>query len=134
LLVGRAAVSPILISVAPEKVTLASAVAMSVTSYLALHVRDAKPALILVFLAGVAMAPVFPTTLAIVAKSFPRMTGTAIGFAITCGWLGLAVSSRIVGAIAGGDAKRLKKALLVIPAFSVVMIALNLAILSEVTK
>ena len=45
------------------------------------------------------------------------MTGTAIGFVITCGWAGLAVSSRIIGAIAGGDPLRLKKALLLIPAF-----------------
>jgi hypothetical protein len=74
------------------------------------------------------MAPVFPTTLAIVGDAFPRMTGTAIGFAITCGWIGLAVSSRIIGAIAGGDPKRLRKALLVIPGFSLVMVGLNLAI------
>ncbi|MGD0869953.1 MAG: MFS transporter [Bryobacteraceae bacterium] len=92
------------------------------------------PAWILVFITGVAMAPVFPTTLAIVGDAFPRMTGTAIGFAITCGWLGLAVSSRIIGAIAGGDPKRLKKALLVIPAFSVLMVAINLAILSALHK
>jgi fucose permease len=134
LLVGRVAVSPILITVPPEQVTLASAIAMAVTSYLALRVHDAKAAWILVFFAGVAMAPVFPTTLAIVGNAFPRMTGTAIGFAITCGWLGLAVSSRIVGAIAGGDPKRLKTALLVIPAFSVVMVVLNLAILSMLHK
>ena len=47
---------------------------------------------------------------------------------LICGWLGLAVSSRIIGAIAGGDPKRLKKALLVIPIFSLVMVAVNLAI------
>jgi fucose permease len=134
LLVGRVAVSPILITVPPATVTLVSAVAMALTSYLALKARTAKAAWILVFFAGVAMAPVFPTTLAIVGDAFPRMTGTAIGFAITCGWLGLAVSSRIIGAIAGGDPKRLKKALLVIPAFSVVMIAINLAILSALHK
>jgi fucose permease len=134
LLVGRVAVSPILITVPPATVTLVSAVAMAVTSYLALKARDVKTAWILVFMAGLAMAPVFPTTLAIVGDAFPRMTGTAIGFAITCGWLGLAVSSRIIGAIAGGDPKRLKKALLVIPAFSVVMIAINLAILSALHK
>lgn len=130
LLVGRVAVSPILITVPPATVTLVSAVAMALTSYLALSARTVKAAWILVFCAGVAMAPVFPTTLAIVGDAFPRMTGTAIGFAITCGWLGLAVSSRIIGAIAGGDPKRLKKALLVIPAFSVVMVAINIAILS----
>jgi fucose permease len=130
LLVGRVAVAPILITVPAATVTLVSAVAMAATSYLALKARTAKAAWILVFFAGVAMAPVFPTTLAIVGDAFPRMTGTAIGFAITCGWLGLAVSSRIIGAIAGGDPKRLKKALLLIPAFSVVMVAINLAILS----
>jgi len=128
LLVGRVAVSPILITVKPETVTLAAAILMAITSYVALNARDVKTAWILVFFAGVAMAPVFPTTLAIVAKAFPRMTSTAIGFAITCGWAGLAVSSRIIGGIAGGDPKRLKKALLIIPAFSVVMVAINLAI------
>jgi len=76
------------------------------------------------------MAPVFPTALAITGTAFPHMTGTAIGFVITCGWAGLAVSSRIIGAIAGGDPLRLKKALLLIPASSVLMVALNLAIWS----
>jgi fucose permease len=76
------------------------------------------------------MAPVFPTVLAITGTVFPQMTGTAIGFVITCGWAGLAVSSRLIGAIAGGDPLRLKKALLLIPEFSVVMVILNLGIWS----
>jgi fucose permease len=128
ILLGRVAVSPVLISVSPQRVTLVASAAMALTTWLALRARKVMSAWILVFLAGVAMAPVFPTTLAIVGNAFPRMTGTAIGFAITCGWLGLAVSSRIIGAIAGGDPKRLSKALLVIPAFSVIMVGLNLAI------
>ncbi len=130
MLVGRVAVSPVLISVPAINVTLAASIAMALTTWLALRARGVTGAWVLVFLAGVSMAPVFPTTLAIVGDAFPRMTGTAIGFAITCGWAGLAVSSRLIGAIAGGDPKRLKKALLVIPAFSVVMIGLNLAIRS----
>jgi len=40
------------------------------------------------------------------------------------------VSSRIIGAIAGGDPLRLKKALLLIPASSVLMLLLNIAIWS----
>jgi MFS family permease len=71
---------------------------------------------------------VFPTTLAIVGDVFPRMTGTAMGIVITSGWVGLAVSSRIIGSIAGGDPKRLKKALLLLPAMALVMIAVNLVL------
>jgi fucose permease len=101
---------------------------MAVTTYLMLHTTKPVVASVLVFIAGVSMAPVFPTTLAIVGTAFPRMTGTAMGIVITCGWVGLAVSSRIIGAIAGPDPRRLKKALLVIPASAVLMVGLNLAI------
>ena len=125
-----AAMSPILISMPPETVPMTASIAMAITTWLALRARGVTGAWILVFLAGVSMAPMFPTALAMVGDAFPRMTATAIGFAITCGWAGLAVSSRLIGAMAGGDPKRLKTALLVIPAFSVVMIGLNLVIRS----
>jgi hypothetical protein len=49
-----------------------------------------------------------------------------MGFAITCGWIGLAVSSPIIGYIAGRAS--LGNALLILPAFSVAMIVVNLAI------
>lgn len=130
LLIGRVAVSPILISVPAVNVTLAASVAMAVTTYLAIRTANPTVAGILVFLAGVSMAPVFPTTLAMVGDAFPKMTSTAMGMVIASGWLGLAVSSRIIGAIAGGDPERLSKALLVIPAFSAVMIVLDLAVRS----
>jgi fucose permease len=128
LLIGRVAVSPILISVSAPLVTLAAAVLMTITTYLMLTTRSATVAGILVFLAGLSMAPVFPTTLAMVGDAFPRMTGTALGVVITCGWIGLAVSSRIIGSIGGGDPKRLKKALLLIPAASAIMVIVALAI------
>jgi fucose permease len=128
LLIGRVAVSPILISVPAVTVTLAASVAMAVTTFLMLRTNNATVAFAMVFIAGISMAPVFPTTLAIVGTAFPDMTGTAIGFVMTCGWAGLAVSSRIIGAIAGGDPLRLKKALLLIPASAVLMVGLNIAI------
>ncbi|MGD0939693.1 MAG: MFS transporter [Terracidiphilus sp.] len=130
LLIGRVGVSPILMSVSPVDVTLVASVAMAVSTYLMLRTSKPITAAILVFIAGVSMAPVFPTTLAIVGTAFPRMTGTAMGIVITCGWIGLAVSSRIIGAIAGPDPRRLRKALLVIPASAVLMAGLNLAIRS----
>lgn len=130
LLVGRVGVSQILINVPAITVTLAASIAMAVTTFLMLRTSKPFTAAVLVFIAGVSMAPVFPTTLAIVGTAFPRMSGTAIGFVITCGWAGLAVSSRIIGAIAGDDPARLKRALLLIPGAAVLMIGVNLAIAS----
>jgi len=128
LLIGRAGILPILSHVPAITVTLVGSVAMAVTTFLALRTNKPAAASVLVFLSGISMAPVFPTTIAIVGDAFPRMTSTAIGFVITCGWTGLAVSSRVIGAIAGGDPRRLKKALLVIPASAVLMVGLDLAI------
>ena len=128
LLIGRVGVSPILIHVSAITVTLAASIAMAITTLLMLRATKPAAAFALVFLAGLSMAPVFPTTLAIVGDAFPRMSGTAIGFVITCGWAGLAVSSRLIGAIAGPDPRRLRKALLVIPASALLMVGLNLAI------
>ena len=130
LIIGRIGVSSILIRVRPIEVTLAASVAIAVTTFFMLRTNKPAAAAALVFAAGVSMAPVFPTALAITGTAFPQMSGTAIGFVITCGWAGLAVSSRLIGLIAGGDPLRLKKALLLIPAFAVVMVSLNLSIWS----
>ena len=128
LLVGRVVVSRILIRIAASTVTLAASVLMAVMTYLMLETTDPAIAWVAVFCAGLAMAPVFPTTLAMVGDAFPRMTATAMGIAITCGWLGLAVSSPIIGAIAGTDSGNLKTALLVLPVASVFMVAVNLVL------
>jgi len=131
MLVGRVAVAPVLARVTPVHVTLGASIAMVVTTFLMLRVRSAAAATALVFLAGLSMAPVFPTTLAIVATAFPAMTSTAQGIVIAFGWAGLAVSSRIIGSIAGSDPGRLRKALLVIPASAVIMIVLNVAVMAS---
>jgi len=128
LLIGRVAASQILTTVAPEAVTLAAAALMTVTTYLVLQTKALAVAWGAVFCAGVAMAPVFPTTLAMVGNVFTVATATAMGIVITSGWLGLAVSSRVIGAIAGEDPARLKKALLVLPLFSLLLLATNLAL------
>jgi len=126
MLIGRAVVARILINVAAPTVTLAASVLMAVTTYLALQSSDPTVAWIAVFCAGLAMAPVFPTTLAMTGDAFPKATATAMGIVITSGWIGLAVSSKIIGGIAAGDDQRLKTALLVVPAFSVIMVLVNL--------
>jgi fucose permease len=128
LLLGRVVASQILISVSGLTVTLAASVLMAIMTFAMLQTRNPTVAWILTFLAGMSMAPVFPTTVALIGDLFPRLTGTAIGIAITSSWIGLAVSSRIIGSIGAGDPTRLKKALLVLPGMSVLMIAVNLAL------
>jgi fucose permease len=132
LLLGRVAISPILAHAPAIEVTLGASIAMAITTFLMLQTTKPGLAFALVFIAGLSMAPVFPTTLAITGQAFPQMTGTALGFVITCGWVGLAVSSRIIGSIAGNDPRRLKKALLIFPASAVLMIVLNVAIWSMI--
>jgi fucose permease len=124
LLIGRLVVSRILIKVSAPAVTLATAVLMAITTFLMLYTDNPTVAWAAVFCAGLAMAPVFPTTLAIVADSFPRMPATAMGIVITCGWIGLAVSSPIIGWVAKSSG--LKHALLLLPVLSVAMIVVNL--------
>lgn len=126
LLVGRVAVAPITFKVSAITVTLAAAVLMAVTTYGMLQTKDPTTAGILVFLAGVAMAPVFPTTLAMVGDAFPRATATAMGIVITAGWIGLAVSSPVIGAISGPDPSGIAKGLMVLPVAAVAMVVVNL--------
>jgi fucose permease len=128
LLFGRLGASQILISVRGLNVTLAASILMAVITFLMLQTRSPVVAWVLAFLAGMSMAPMFPTTVAIIGDAFPRMTGTAIGIGITSGWIGLAVSSRVIGFIAAGEPARLKKALLLLPAMSLAMVGLNLAL------
>ncbi len=128
LLIGRVVVSRILIKISSMNVTLAAAVLMAATTYMMLQSSDSTFAWIAVFCAGLAMAPVFPTTLAMVADAFPRGTATAMGIVITCGWVGLLVSSPIIGAVAGQGNANLGSALLLLPVFSIAMVLVNLAL------
>jgi fucose permease len=125
LLVGRMAIAPVLLKVPAITVTFGAAVLMAITTYGMLQASTATMAGILVFLAGIAMAPVFPTTLAMVGDAFPRATASAMGIVITSGWIGLAVSSPIIGGIAGPDPAGIKNGLLVLPVAAVVMVVVN---------
>ena len=128
LLIGRVAVAPLFKAMRPDTVTLAAAALMTVATFLALQTARPAVAWVAVFCAGIAMAPVFPTVLAITGNVFGAAKATAIGIVAMFGWIGLAVSSPMIGAIAGDDPKRLKKALLILPAFSALMVVVNLAL------
>ena len=119
-------ISRVLLGVSEAKVTFYCALAMAATTFGMLQVTSPVAVAAITFMAGLAMAPMFPTTLGMVGNCFPKATGTAMGIAITGGWIGLAVSSYIIGAIA--DATDLGTALLVLPAASLVIVAVNLAL------
>jgi fucose permease len=123
LLAGRllVAVIPALGQIPPSTLLMASGAAIAVTTFLMLQVKDPNITWAAVFLGGVAMAPVFPTALSVVGGRFPTGTATAIGVAVTSGWLGLVASSPIIGGVAGSEASGLKKGLLLIPATGVLM-------------
>lgn len=128
LLLGRVAIAPILIKVPPATVTVTASMLMALTTFAMLHVSDVTLLAAVVFLAGVAMAPVFPTTVAIVGDLFKEGSSTAIGFTITCGFSGLVVSSPLIGWLAGPDPSGLGRGLLVLPAFSVALMVVHLVI------
>jgi fucose permease len=126
ILVGRVVISRVLIKVPSLTVTLASAILMVVTTFAMLNLHSKTSITIAVFCAGLAMAPVFPTTLAIVGDTFHRGAATALGIVITCGWIGLAVSSPIIGALA--ENQNYQRGLMLLPFFSLLMVLVNLAL------
>jgi len=129
LLLGRVAIAPILLKIPPLHVVLAAAVLMAITTYSVLQVSDPKMAAVAVFCSGLAMAPVFPTTLAVLANIFQQGTATAIGFTITCGFTGLTVSSPIIGWLSATNPGGLRTGLIVLPIFSIVIVGIILLLL-----
>jgi MFS transporter, FHS family, glucose/mannose:H+ symporter len=65
-----------------------------------LTTHDPRTASLGLFVAGLFMASVFPTTLGVLAGRFPESSGTALGLAITGGWLGSVVISPSFGFVA----------------------------------
>ena len=94
---------------------------MAIATFLMTRVRNRSAASAVVFGAGVAMGPVFPNCIAITNTRFGN-DPTALGLALMAGWVGMAISSRAIGALAGdGHGVRLKNALLVVPGASVLL-------------
>jgi fucose permease len=132
LTVGRLIVSKALKNTPPQTVTLGAAIMMAVTTFLMLQTTNPTVTIICLVLAGLAMAPVFPTTLAMVGDAFTRGTATAMGIVITAGWAGLALSSQIIGTLANSSG--LRTALMVLPVAAVLMALANLALRGSMAK
>jgi MFS transporter, FHS family, L-fucose permease len=133
LLLGRVAITPVLIKVPPFMVTTACSIGMAVCTWFLLRSSSTQVAGILVFCTGLAMAPVFPTSIALIGNLFKEGTATAIGFTITCGFSGLVLSSPIIGWLSGPDPQGLRTGLLLLPASSVVMSVLYLILRAPIS-
>ncbi|HEX6465721.1 MAG TPA: MFS transporter [Terriglobales bacterium] len=125
ILLGRLIGSRVLRRYSAVSLSLACSALMAITTYWTLHTGSPAGAAVSVFCAGLAMGPVYPSSMAIAGDAFPYMTATCMGIVITSGWIGLAVSSRLIGWVASGR-EGLGDALLLLPAFSVAMIAILL--------
>jgi len=130
---GRLTGSRVLLRFNASTVSLACAVLMVGTTWWSLVSTHVGMAWVAVFCAGFAMGPVFPSAMAMTGDAFPRMTATCIGVVVTAGWLGTAVSSWIIGSMAGNDDHRLPSALLLIPVFSLIMVLTGLVLRSRLT-
>jgi fucose permease len=99
IIVGRIISSIVLAKgmIGPVPLTLVGAVAIVITYTGILFVTELFAIRVMVTLAGVAMAPMFPTILAATGIHFPKNTGTAIGLALTGGWFGSVVIPPTIG-------------------------------------
>jgi len=127
MLLGRLGASRIPARLPGPPIILAAGILISVTTLATLKLHSTTVLTITVFFTGLAMAPVFPTTLALIGDAFPHSAATAIGIAITAGWLGLAVSSPIIGHFAAITS--LRQALLLLPACSAAMVLVTAVLL-----
>jgi len=131
MLLGRLFAASLLIKIRPLTVTIAASLLMAVTTFSMLHISSPTAAASILFVVGICMAPVFPTTVSVVGDIFKHGSATAIGFTITCGFSGLVISSPLIGWIAGPDANGVARGLLLLPAFSIVLLFVFLVLRSK---
>ena len=131
MLLGRLFAASLLIKIRPLTVTIAASLLMAVTTFSMLHISSPTAAASILFVVGICMAPVFPTTVSVVGDIFKHGSATAIGFTITCGFSGLVISSPLIGWIAGPDANGVARGLLLLPTFSIVLLLVFLVLRSK---
>jgi fucose permease len=100
IMLGRLGHNFLLRKVPAQPVLIVSAVGAAACFALMLTTHDARAASLGLFVAGLFMASVFPTTLGVLAGRFPESSGTALGLAITGGWLGSVAISPSFGFVA----------------------------------
>jgi len=122
LLVGRVVVSRVLTRVVEWKVTLGASLAIAAATLGMVQVTSQTAVIVAVFCAGLAMAPMFPTILAMVGNTFTQNPAQALGAVITIGWFGFLTIPPLIGNLGSG----LREGLILVPACALAMALTNL--------
>ena len=99
-MLGRLINNRLLMRISPGPVLLVSTAGATVCFAVILATRTGGVATTALFVAGLFMATVYPTTLGVLSGRFTGASGSALGLAITCGWLGAVVISPSLGFVA----------------------------------
>ena len=100
IMLGRLAINRLLMRVSPTPVLLVSTIGATVCFLAVMLAPTAGFAAAALLACGFFMASIFPTALGVVSSRFPTASGTAMGLAITGGWLGSVAVSPLFGWVA----------------------------------
>jgi fucose permease len=100
IMIGRLVNNRLLLRVSPYPVLVVSTVGAALCFVGTMTAPTVELGLVSLFLAGLFMSSVFPTTLGVLSGRFADRSGTALGLAITCGWLGSVAISPTFGFVA----------------------------------
>jgi fucose permease len=134
IMVGRIINNRLLMRVSPMPVLLASTVGATLSLALIMVTPSTVAASAMLFVAGLCMASIFPTTLGVLSGRFPDLSGTALGLAITCGWFGSFVVSPAFGFVAhaaGGVTPDYSRGYFVIIGSAVAMVVMTTALVRQ---
>jgi len=111
----------------PLTLTLIGAIGIAVSFTGLLMGQDLLFVRVLAGVAGACMGPLFPTLLAATAINFPQNTGTALGLAITGGWLGAVFIPPAIGYLRSwGLVSNVRTALFLVSGAAVLLVLMNL--------
>jgi fucose permease len=99
-MIGRVINSRLLMHVAPARVLIVSTLGTVAGFSVILLTSSALAASVALFCTGLFMASLYPTTLGLLSGRFTTHSGTAIGMAVTAGWLGSFAVSPTFGFVA----------------------------------
>ncbi len=100
IMIGRLANNRVLMRISPAPVLIASTAGAALCFLVTMTATTPALAAAGLLTAGLFMASIFPTALGVVSGRFADHSGTAMGLAITAGWLGSMIISPSLGFVA----------------------------------